>query len=410
MGGGVPLLRPIGSIGGAPAAVPMDRQSIERRQDLLAQLDTDAVEFRNVSKAASTIRNRDARTRKWNDFTRLTGSAEWPPSLDAYIRYVTWLGTIGLKGGPMSYSSVLSYSSHVSLLARVEYPAMEDLHAHPRTKETLRGVARVLGENVLKARPCTLADLVRAHGAMLVDPSRRNVTAVCMASVALFGALRLGNLVGAKPAVARRLALGNARVPDPARYFQPILLKDVRFALDRQSCVISIRRSKVDQTGGDHHEFQLEALTRCVEACPIRALERWIRVVKPTPETPLAGYEAGGRTFAREQFITTFRALVGDEPLPVNLVSKDEVRASHTGHSFRRGFMLMCVVLGVPLHLAMLHGQWRSAGTAMEYAASVIQRCPVAMAMNSQAPDFALADMLGRSASVLAGYDAQTRR
>ncbi len=349
----------------------------------------------------STKRKHDTQRKKLEEFLAQLGDVAWPPTTETCMLYIAFLATVAKKGAPFAWSSVVAYAGFITTSLALSHPHIASPMHHPMVRRLLTGVGKVLGKAPTKARPCSVRHLMRLRATVLGNPTRRNVMLMFLSSLALFGALRINNVIptSTQAHLTRRQLLFDAAVeadvPNPKALWLPLRLSDVT---ERPGeLYFSLRRSKTDTAGDNHHSILIVPLGGVLEpVCPYRWFHSWRAAVSPRDNSFLAYYgPSPADYFTREVFIRAFRSAVGNEAADVR-IAQEHVRSELTAHSFRRGFMLLCVMLRVPLHLAMLHGKWASMDSALGYAASVIQPCPIAAALSNPMAIRALEEEIGR--------------
>jgi len=203
----------------------------------------------------------------------------------------------------------------------------------------LRGVARTLGKQVDKAEPCTLDHLRAISQYAMTNPlSLEAQSAALIALVAFWGCLRLGTLIPKRAEKQKQvLTLGD-------------------FEVRGTSLIITVKVSKTIQFAERLHRIEVPAQSDPL-LCPLRAFNRWTSLLRPrSSQTTLCTLSTTSPTQ-----LSHLRFL--------NLINRI-VHSSHplTGHSFRRGYVRLAFIRGVPIWQVMHHGDWKSLEVAMSYA------------------------------------------
>lgn len=150
--------------------------------------------------------------------------------------------------------------------------------------------------------------------------------------------MRLGSLI---PKVLEKL-------------YKVLTLRDIERSAT--SLVLSVRLSKTIQFGERVHRVDLPAQADPL-LCPLRTSARWISLLRPqSSQTPLCELSTTSRaTLSHSRFLDLINRVT--HPLP-----------PLTGHSFRRGFVRLAFIRGVPIWQIMHHGDWKTLEVAMSYA------------------------------------------
>jgi hypothetical protein len=120
--------------------------------------------------------------RKLDEFFTKRRRTSWPFMGSDAIEYATFLASVGKigKGGvacPLAYGIVLQYCGFVSQQHALQFPGRENPFGTPVFKLFVhRGIHRVIGAPVLKARPVVLRDLVALAAMATKEPTPQNVT------------------------------------------------------------------------------------------------------------------------------------------------------------------------------------------------------------------------------------------
>jgi hypothetical protein len=256
------------------------------------------------------------------------------------IDYITYLATIAKKGDvPMTYSSIKAYVSFLGRATSFTSPHLPNPTSHPEVQLFLRGVARTLGKKVEKAEPCTLDHIRRLNSWALEDQSNlERQTVAWVATMTFWGCLRLGAVIPKRPEKQNRV----------------LLLENLE--IRGNSVILSVQVSKTIQFGERQHRIELPAQSDPL-LCPLTAFTRWISVLRPRSyRTTLCTLSM---TPHMQLSHSRFLSLVNLVVSPTNPL---------TGHSFRRGFVRLAFVRGVPIWQVMHHGDWKTLEVAMSYA------------------------------------------
>ncbi len=159
-----------------------------------------------------------------------------------------------------------------------------------------------------------------------------------IALVAFWGCLRLGALVPKRP----------------EKQGQVLTLSDLE--VRGTSIIVTIRVSKTIQFAERLHRIEVPAQSDPL-LCPLRAFNRWTSLLRPqSSRITLCALSTTGRTqLSHSRFLELFNRIV--QPLP-----------PLTGHSFRRGYVRLAFIRGIPIWQVMHHGDWKSLEVAMSYA------------------------------------------
>jgi hypothetical protein len=286
-----------------------------------------------------TILAYQTRRAKWNEFSERFQRSPQDLSPKNIVDYITYLATIAKKGDPLAYSSIKGYVDFLGRAKSFTAPEAPNPVQHPEVKLFLRGVARTLGKQVEKAEPCTLQHLRKASE--YAQQNLANAEAQTMALIALvafWGCLRLGALIPKRPEKQGRvLTLGDLEVRGT-------------------SLLITVRISKTIQFMERLHRIEVPAQSDPL-LCPLRAFNRWTSLLRPQSSqiTLCALFTTGRIQLSHSRFLEVFNRIV--QPLP-----------PLTGHSFRRGYVRLAFIRGVPIWQVMHHGDWKSLEVAMSYA------------------------------------------
>ena len=303
-----------------------------------------------------TLRVYGTQRAKWMEFcTRFQRSlADLSPS--NLIDYITYLASIGKTGSPLAYSTIKAYLDFLGRAMSYMVPGAPNPVCHPEVQLFLRGTARRLGKKVEKAEPCQL-DHLRALTRWALQ-NLHDLTAQTVAMVALFafwGCLRLGSLVPKTPdKLPRLVCLGDVRLLDSA-------------------VILVVRASKTIQFADRTHPVELPAQEDPL-LCPRQAFNRWILLSPPrSSQTPLCALSSTtGKMLSHSKFVQLVN--LHTRPLP-----------ALTGHSFRRGFVRMAFIRGVPIWQIMHHGDWKTLEVAMAYAEDSLMPNPLGVLPREEA-------------------------
>jgi len=255
------------------------------------------------------------------------------------IDYITYLATVAKKEEPFAFSSIKVYTDFLGRAASFLSPASPNPVQHPEVQLFLRGVARRLGKQVEKAEPCTEEHLraLSRRALMSLDNIELQTTSL-IALLAFWGCLRLGTLIPKRPENALHvLTLGDLEARGT-------------------SLLITVRHSKTNQFKERQHIIELPAQADPL-LCPLRALIRWTSLLPHrSSQTTLCTLSTTSRMqLSHSKFLDILNRAIA--PLP-----------PLTGHSFRRGFVRLAFIRGVPIWQVMLHGDWKTLEVALSYA------------------------------------------
>jgi hypothetical protein len=290
--------------------------------------------------SADTIQAYQTRRAKWNEFSARFQRSPDDSSPKNIVDYITYLATIAKKGEvPLAYSSIKVYVDFLGRAKSFTAPEAPNPVQHPEVQLFLRGVARTLGKQVDKAEPCTLQHLRAVSEYALRNPTNLEVQTVALiALVAFWGCLRLGALIPKRPEKQARV----------------LTLNDVE--VRGTSLLFTVRVSKTIQFAERLHRIEVPAQSDPL-LCPLRAFSRWTSLLRPqSSRITLCALSTTSRTqLSHSRFLEMFNRIV--QPLlPL------------TGHSFRRGYVRLAFIKGVPIWQVMHHGDWKSMEVAMSYA------------------------------------------
>lgn len=313
------------------------------------------------------------------------GKSCWPFTVSSAIEYATFLATVGktVKGVPKSlaYSTVLQYCGFVSQQHELQFKT-DNPFASPVFHLFLhQGVHRVIGAPAQKAKPVTLPDLRALARATERDPSPRNITVLFCALLAFHCALRIANVIPEGRAVVKELF---SSAPTSGRKDNAwSLIRSKHLLFHRDGLVVIIPASKTDQFRDKPHRVLVPPFDAMPDICLVRVARRFLGQVRPTDEAPVCMFGPRPQDMlTRSYFIKACRAGFGQSAPDV--LHKDTQRANTTLHSFRRGWMLLACLLGVPLHESMLHGGWRSFEIALGYLESTVIASPLSKVWSSE--------------------------
>lgn len=301
-------------------------------------------EFWLSTLSKDTISAYQAKKMKWLDFAQLFRRSPQDLSPRNIIDYITYLATMGKNGTePFAFSSLKAYVDFLGRATSFTSPGAPNPAQHPEVQLFLRGVARKLGKQVDKAEPCTLDHLRILNRAASNDPRNSNLqTVAVVATIAFWGCLRLGALIPKRP---EKLAT-------------VLTLQDMQ--VRGQSLLITVRVSKTIQFGERQHRIEVPS-QQDPELCPFQAFLRWTSVLqRPSSQTALCALSANNvEMLTYNQFLELLNGTI-------------RPAANLTGHSFRRGFVRLAFIRGVPIWQVMHHGDWKTLEVAMSYAEDVL--------------------------------------
>ena len=313
----------------ARPSLPLPTALLEAQQD-----------FWSNTLSKDTIQAYQSRRAKWNEFSERFQRSPEDLSPKNIIDYITYLATIAKKGeAPLAYSSIKAYVDFLGRAKSFIAPEAPNPVQHPEVQLFLRGVARKLGKQVDKAEPCTLQHLQAVSAYALQAPTNLEAQALAMiALVAFWGCLRLGTLIPKRPEKQTRV----------------LTLNDLE--VRGTSLLITVRVSKTIQFAERLHRIEVPAQADPL-LCPLKAFNRWTSLLRPqSSRITLCALSMTGHTqLSHSRFMDLLNRIV--QPLP-----------PLTGHSFRRGYVRLAFIKGVPIWQVMHHGDWKSLEVAMSYA------------------------------------------
>lgn len=286
-----------------------------------------------------TLRAYATRKRKWLEFSTRFRRSPHDLSPRNIVDYITYLATIENKGAPFAYSSIKVYVDFLGRALSFTCPELQNPVHHPEVRLFLRGTAQRLGKKVDKAEPCTLDHLQAVNRRALSLPNDVEAQACAMlATLAFWGCLRLGSLIPKSlDKVSQILSLGDVEMRDAV-------------------LILSVRVSKTIRFAERVHRVELPAQADPL-VCPLRAFARWISLLRPrSSRTPLCALSTTGHAMLSH---SRFLELVQSAAHPCPPL---------TGHSFRRGYVRLAFIRGVPIWQIMHHGDWKTLEVAMSYA------------------------------------------
>jgi hypothetical protein len=291
-----------------------------------------------LSKA--TILAYQTRRAKWTEFSIRFQRSPTDLSPSNIVDYITYLATIAKKGEvPLAYSTIKVYVDFLGRATSFTSPMAPNPVQHPEVQLFLRGVARTLGKKVDKAEPCTLDHLRALNLYAMRNPADVEAQVMALiASLAFWGCLRLGALIPKRA----------------EKQHQVLTLGDLQ--LLGSSMVVTVRISKTNQFAERLHRIEVPAQSDPF-LCPLRAFTRWISILQPRSSLiTLCALSTTSRTqLSHSRFLDLVNRIVHlSNPL--------------TGHSFRRGYVRLAFIRGVPIWQVMHHGDWKTLEVAMSYA------------------------------------------
>lgn len=261
------------------------------------------------------------------------------------IDYVTYLVTVANSGAPHAWNTILAYLGFVGQLAQFAQGTTANPVSHPHVALFMKGVGRYLGKQVKKAEPCTLQHLRILRLASLADPTNaRLATAVLVAVLAFWGCLRLGTFIPKS---------------NPTRAFRTADLE-----AQPTRITLHIRDSKTIQFNERVKHLDLPSRSENL-ICPVAALTHWMTTHGSPDLSSQTSSDWRSAKLAADLSRSAFLKLMIDIPVLYGLPPL-------TGHSFRRGFVLLALSTGVPIDRLMLHGDWHSLEVALSYAEDLL--------------------------------------
>ena len=371
----------------------------------------------SCSRAANTDKSYQVRGKKWTEFCQRAERSSTQPSVELLVAYVSYLSTDGKKTKKgerprgFKYSSVKQYLSYVSATFNYDFPYDRNPVAHPHVQRALAGARRMLGNVKLQALPFTIKQLELLYRYWLDRRSPFALVTFVLASIGLFAALRCANLVPANQdsvkgadahnvarvldfgTVAEKLAAAKQSAQQPIRHHH--------LEVHEEGLLIRTPQAKMNQFGDKAHSVLLPRIDRgpLKHLCPTRAYETLklhpdLRNLKP--EAFVSSYGSKTTQFmTRNRFLQEIRVRAPAEST-ISFIA-GENRTMTTGHSFRRGFMYLSMLLHVPLHEAMRHAGWVDVQTAYDYANGVVFESPMQQRLNDDASSNLLSTALNRA-------------
>lgn len=328
-------LHSVTEVSTAPAArlwspLPTDLQAVQR-------------EIWSECLSKDTLRAYATRKRKWLEFCEQYQRLPRDLSPRNIVDYITFLASIGNKGAPFAYSSIKVYVDFLGRALSFTSPDRSNPVQHPEVQLFLRGTARRLGKKVDKAEPCTPDHLRAVSRHAMSHPTDPEAQVVAMiALLAFWGCLRLGSLIPKSPdKMASALTFGDVE-------------------LRNTSLILSVRVSKTIRFAERVHRVEIPAQADPL-LCPLRAFARWTLLLQPrSSRMPLSALSTTSHALlSHSRFLGVVNALT--HPCP-----------PLTGHSFRRGYVRLAFIRGVPIWQIMHHGDWKTLEVAMSYAEDVL--------------------------------------
>lgn len=307
---------------------------------LLTALRAEALQYQRAAYAPGTLAAANTALRAYAAFCYVTG--RWPDpnkgtSDDDLILYVAFLART------LSIATIDNYiSMGVARFHREMGMPWTPLHQRFQVQSTIRGVQRLKGSTAPTNRKAPVTpEMLRKLRQIYNLQSLHGMAHFAATLTMFYGLLRKSNVL---------------RGRNTDRHL--ITRADVRKNAD-DSFTILLRTSKTQQVAGQQTIPIVLARESTSDVCPATYLDAYMAATAHRPPTDqLFGYYA--RTASGG---TTWRGLTYDEFLPNFKAAL--TRAGYTGtafgaHSLRRGGATHAFFLGIPDHLIMLLGGWKS--------------------------------------------------
>lgn len=305
-------------------------------------------EFWSSTLSKDTLQAYKTRKAKWLEFATRYQRSPTDLSPSNIVDYITYLATVAKKGEALSYSSIKAYVDFLGRALSFTSPELPNPVQHPEVQLFLQGVARKLGKTVEKAEPCTLEHLQRLNQHAMSHPQDIETQSMAViASIGFWGCLRLGALIPKRPDKQKSV----------------LTLNDIHVV--GQSLLITVRVSKTIQFAERLHRIEVPAQSGPL-LCPLRAFVRWTSLLQP--RSSLTTLCALSTTSSTQLSHSRFLELV-------NRITQPTVPL--TGHSFRRGFVRLALLRGVPIWQLMQFGDWKTLEVALSYAEGMLVSHPL---------------------------------
>lgn len=209
-----------------------------------------------------------------------------------------------------------------------------------------RGANRILGSAKQKSRVAKLEDLRKLVRGLGEDEKEACIRLLIL--LAFWGALRMGNVA----------------VADGAKEDDVVSLKDC--TLEGSRLIVKLRHTKTIQCRDRLHVVGLAKVDHEPELCPVRAFEKLTALRSGLTAVRKLGPIA--RYGPYKDDVWTYTKVVRWMQGRVDPVEETELEKGHlTGHSFRRGFMVLGLSLNVDLNSLRMHGDWKQLNTLVDY-------------------------------------------
>lgn len=302
--------------------------------NLLESLEKKADFFAGHSISKSTKRAYESDWRHFWGFCINMDFRELPASDDTVALYMTWQ-----TDQKISISTIVRRLTSITAIHNAcgyDSPAKTD-----KVSRVLKGIRRTLGEPQSKASPVTWVQVTEMI-------SRCDET---MAGVRDSAILALGWCSAMRRSELSALNCG-----------------DLQFT--ENGIIITIKRSKTDQTGHGEHV----AIPRSKNICPVSIVEKWLkrRSDKPlNPELPLfirLGAASRGAWWWESDKRITSRSISEIVKKYASLIDLNP--SNYSAHSLRRGFATEAGKRGIPERIIQRHTRHRSLTILREYIES----------------------------------------
>jgi hypothetical protein len=263
----------------------------------------------------------------WLDFCARTGENATACSVTSLLNFLASLVGTRLH----AYGSVASVAASVSVWFR--FNSVEDLTKHAAAVHLLRGAKRQLGLRVRRMRP--ISPFMLESMARTIDVADgEDVAGWALCLTAWWGMLRKSSLL-------------------PSSAKGPALMRRDNLRRDPRGLVLRFSTNKTIQFREREHLVLLPELSRRRLLCPVRAMERPLRVNGVCGVAALWSIrQARGRRLVAGRFLDEF---IRRKLAAAGLASKDV-----SAHSLRRGGATWAALLGVAVTGIKQIGDWRS--------------------------------------------------
>ena len=290
--------------------------------------------FRNIADtmAAGSLRAYNCQWRSFCAWADRAGRASFPASPSTVAAYLEQLEKDGKTAATIAQTVAAISKAHK--VRGVPSPCSSD-----EVKTARKAAARRLGTAPHQKAAAT-SEVVRAIVSSFYDARLIDIRDRALILVGFAGAFR-------------RSELAALRLDD---------LREEKDASGRPVIVITVRRSKTDQTGEGMEKAIFAASGRSKKNCPVAALRAWIAAAKLEGNAPLfprimKGGHIGADCMTGEAVALVIKKRAADAGIELDL----------SGHSLRRGFVTSAVNAGASERSIMNQTGHKSVTTVRRY-------------------------------------------